>query len=180
MAAATDFFIRRRHQRVGLGRHHNDRDPGSLRRDAVASSTGNSPGNSPGNSAGNSPGNSRIRGFEVSYLAVCGVALTAVTAAALVPDFGPPGRYHADKAVHALAYAVLTFLSMRLARTPVQAGLMVLALALLSGATEFAQLIVPGRYFSYGDLAANAAGLAIGAAAFIRLRDRLNPRFGIR
>ena len=172
MAAAPDFFIRRRHQRVGLGRHHNDRDPGSLRRDAVASSTASS--------TGNSPGNSRIRGFEVSYLAVCGIALTAVTAAALVPDFGPPGRYQADKAVHALAYAVLTFLSMRLARTPVQAGLMVLALALLSGATEFAQLIVPGRYFSYGDLAANAAGLAIGAAAFIRLRDRLNPRFGIR
>lgn len=120
-----------------------------------------------------------LRRFRASYPALCGMALVAVTAAALVPDFGPPGQYHFDKAAHALAYAGLTFLSMRLARGPLQAGLVVLALGLLSGATEFAQQIVPGRYFSYGDLAANAVGLAIGAAVGFWFRARLTPRFGI-
>ncbi len=122
--------------------------------------------------------NSRLRPFRTTYLALCVVAFVAVTAAALAPDFGPPGRYRADKAVHALAYAALTFLPMRLARAPGQAALVVLAIALLSGATEFAQQLVPGRYFSYGDLAANAAGLLIGAGAGAWLRGWVTPRFG--
>lgn len=113
---------------------------------------------------------------RTTYLVLCVIAFVAVTGAALVPDLGPPGRYHADKAVHAVAYAILTFLPLRLARAPGHASLIVLAVALLSGATELAQLIVPGRYFSFGDLAANAAGLTIGAGATAHLRGWLTPR----
>ena len=76
-----------------------------------------------------------------------------------------------------MAYAVLTFLPVRLTRAPRQAVLVVLAVALLSGATEIAQYMVPGRYFSYGDLVANGAGLLIGAGAGFRSRGWLAPRF---
>ena len=81
---------------------------------------------------------------------------------------GIPG---ADKAVHFAEYAVLGFLVARALRLTApgrprrRSFAIAVALAAAYGLTdEVHQLFVPERAFEWGDLAADAAGAALGAA----------------
>jgi len=86
----------------------------------------------------------------------------------LWPGVGTPPVAQLDKLEHAAAYLVLALLYLRVFRRAATA----LGLAFLVGLSiELLQAAVPGRFCSAWDLAANSAGLALGA--WIRSRPRL-------
>ena len=93
---------------------------------------------------------------------------------AVVPPFA-----HADKVMHALAYAVFAALILRALwaddARPVAVGVLVLGVLLAAayGATdELHQRCVPGRSCDVYDWLADAAGAAVAAAAWRKLTAR--------
>jgi hypothetical protein len=120
-------------------------------------------------------------------------ALVAIGAATLSPSYGPQGdlgfgcvfcgqRARADVLVNLVLFAPLG-VGLALTRTPVARVLLVAALA--SAMVEGAQLIIPGRDPSLGDVIVNTAGawLGIGLVWFVgelaRLDDRAASRLSI-
>lgn len=93
----------------------------------------------------------------------------AVLAGSLLPNLGPSSFNfplpHVDKLVHFLAWTLLgvfaPLLLVRVASRLAAAS----ALVLMSGAIEFLQDYFPTRSASFGDLAANGLGIAVGTAA---------------
>lgn len=101
------------------------------------------------------------------------MALAAVTAAAIQP----PDNLAVlaalwDKGVHAAGYAVVGLLALRATHDgfgPLRSGPLALA-ALIAvghgGAVEILQKFISWRQASFGDLAADAVGFSVAAAAF--------------
>ena len=92
-------------------------------------------------------------------------------------DLLPPGLLSLDKLIHLGEYGVLGALLARAlaagGRTGARGFAWALALGALYGASdELHQALVPGRDASVLDWAADAAGSALGAAAFLSLRRR--------
>ena len=92
-------------------------------------------------------------------------------------DLLPPELLFSDKLAHLAEYAVLGALLVRAlaagGRTPARALLWALVLGALYGVSdELHQALVPGRDASPLDWATDAAGAALGAAAFLFLRRR--------
>ncbi len=102
----------------------------------------------------------------------CGV----VAAGSLMPVGVATVGAGLDKAVHALAYGALAFLPVVfLTRARSVAG-MTLALIVYGAMLEAAQLMVPGREFSYADMTANAAGAILGALVGLGWRRLASDR----
>jgi VanZ family protein len=112
------------------------------------------------------------------------VAFAGAGAIYFVSDRPIPGGVlppipQADKAAHALAYAIFTSLILRALwadeTRPVAAGVLVLgaALAAAYGATdEFHQWFVPGRSCDFFDWTADAAGATLAALLWTPLTRR--------
>ena len=106
----------------------------------------------------------------------------AVLAGSLLPDLGPSSLHiplpHADKLVHFSAWALLAAFAPPLlvrfaSRLAAASGLF-----LLSGAIELAQAFLPPRSASFGDLAENGLGIAVGTAAGVLIAMLLARRSG--
>ena len=104
----------------------------------------------------------------------------AILAGSLLPNLGPSSFHiplpHADKLVHFSAWALLAvfapLLLLRFASRLAAAS----ALFLMSGAIELAQAYFPTRSASFGDLAANGLGIAVGTAAGVLIAMLLARR----
>lgn len=87
-----------------------------------------------------------------------------------LPSLGPLGAFGLDKWLHALGYAALAVaLAGALAPRASTVRVVVLAAILSVGygvVIEFAQVPVPERSFSVGDILADAVGAGVGAAAW--------------
>jgi len=82
---------------------------------------------------------------------------------------------HADKIMHALAYAVLTG-AMRLGWPFIWGGFLVIGASALGVGLELAQaVLVQGRTGSIGDALANMSGAFIAVAILYPLRLRTSP-----
>lgn len=98
---------------------------------------------------------------------VLAVAILLLPWMAVQPQLAPPGESGADKYLHMFCFAGLAFIGLWTVRT-LLARTVILALLLFLGAgIEWLQASVPGRQGSWGDLAADAAGLLL---ALILLR----------
>ncbi|MDO8838143.1 MAG: VanZ family protein [Parvibaculum sp.] len=93
----------------------------------------------------------------------------AVLAGSLIPDLGPSSLKiplpHADKLVHFLAWALLAGFAPPLLVRVASRAAAASGLFLLSGAIELVQAFLPTRSASFGDLAANGLGIAVGTIA---------------
>lgn len=106
------------------------------------------------------------------------VAVLAVAFLSLSPGFGPPGAFHVDKLLHALAYAGLTglpFVVFARARAVYAAALLMLPMGF---GLEIAQDFIPARAADAGDALANVLGVAFGAATGPRGRALANRWLG--
>jgi VanZ family protein len=90
------------------------------------------------------------------------VVLVAVAIGSLLPKFGAGDKYEVDKFIHAGAYLLLALLPALNVQRLQSALLAFLLLILASGLIELLQGEIPGQQSSLADLAANAAGAAIG------------------
>lgn len=94
--------------------------------------------------------------------------LAALVALSLWPDLKGPSIAQGDKLAHCAFYAATSccaILGWPSRVVTIAPGLLALGMAI-----EIAQRSIPGRGFEWADMAANAAGMAIGAAtAFIAL-----------
>lgn len=107
-------------------------------------------------------------------LAVCYAA--AVFVLSLMPDSGAQG-YGWDKANHFIAYAIMSFLFIRAARTPgrpffMTAAGVFLAVLFFGIGVEFFQSLTATRHADGRDVLANAIGSAFGLAVFWFLKNR--------
>jgi VanZ family protein len=103
-------------------------------------------------------------------------AIITISALAVVPLSRIVAENFNDKLMHGLAFLVLAVLADR--SLPRAAFLPWIAAALLAYgvAIELVQSRLPYRMFSWGDIAANAAGLATYALlAWMLARSRLGP-----
>lgn len=101
-------------------------------------------------------------------------ALTGVVAGSLVPE-GIDVEV-GDKLQHFAAYFVLAAIGASAARSRELAMLAVLALVLVGGAVEIAQIFVPGREASLLDALANTGGAVMGALAARLVVETLRAR----
>lgn len=97
-------------------------------------------------------------------LIIFALALAGVSVGCLLPAGWLPLLPN-DKLLHFGAYAGLTLLSLRIAHGWHELALWALGLAVGGWLIEVLQNLVPGRKFSWGDLAANLAGIVAGCAA---------------
>lgn len=95
-------------------------------------------------------------------------AALAVLGGCLVPNEWLPPLPN-DKVMHFAAFAGLTALAARIAPDRGAFVLWLLALGLAGWLIECLQQLVPGRSFSWPDLAANVAGIAVAAALCLAL-----------
>lgn len=105
-------------------------------------------------------------------------ALVSVVTLSLLPQYGPPGAFQIDKAVHTFAYAFLAalpFAAFRGQRIVAWAALLMLPLGL---GLEGMQSLVPQRSADLVDAIANAVGVAAGVAIGPVLRRLANRRLG--
>ncbi|MGE5647004.1 MAG: VanZ family protein [Acidobacteriota bacterium] len=104
------------------------------------------------------------------------VAIAVVAAGELLPGNSRPmewiGASHiSDKLLHFSAYTGLAFIPVLGFR--LRAGLVAAASMILLGiALEYGQTLVPGRSFDSADMAANAAGVFLGASIGLLIRKR--------
>jgi VanZ family protein len=88
----------------------------------------------------------------------CGGALAA---GCLVPNRWLPASLPNDKFLHFAGFGTLGLLALPLVSSRLEGAVLLAALLVLSWAIECLQQLVPDRDFSWRDLAANAAGLAL-------------------
>ena len=100
--------------------------------------------------------------LERIWLAVGWLGVFAVTYLSLVADPLDIGIERADKVQHLAAYGALMLWFAQLAVARARRMRIAIALTGLGVALELAQLATADRVFSVADMAANAAGVAIG------------------
>lgn len=103
------------------------------------------------------------------------LTLVAVCVGELLPDHAAPIKMLAylhigDKIQHFTAYAALAFLPALHERMRVLVAT-ALGLVLLGVLLEFCQTLSVGRFFDPGDMMANTAGVSIGLALGLPLRN---------
>ena len=113
-------------------------------------------------------------------------SLTFVVLTSLSPGAELPARFwNADKVFHFLGYSWLAFLP-PLAFARKQTGVrLALSMIGLGCGLELCQAFIPGRFFSFGDLAANTLGVLAGLWLGLSIRPARmrmlgpQPRSGI-
>ena len=92
-----------------------------------------------------------------------------LTVSSIPSDEFPAGMpLHLDKVAHALEYAILAVLVCRAVRTPSRKALILIALSctVYGILDELHQYLIPGRFPSVWDAAADAVGCALAAAVW--------------
>jgi VanZ family protein len=97
------------------------------------------------------------------------LALGAVSVGCLLPAAWLPPLPN-DKLLHFLAYGGLTLLAGRVASGWGELLYWVAGLAVAGWAIELLQNLVPGRSFSWRDLGANVAGIAVAAGVILLIQ----------
>ncbi len=95
-----------------------------------------------------------------------GYALLILTVSSIPSKEFPVGMpLHLDKVAHAVEYAILVFLVCRARRTPTSKALILIAFfcTIYGVLDELHQHLIPGRFPSVWDAAADAAGCALAA-----------------
>lgn len=101
------------------------------------------------------------------------VALIGATAVfSLSPYTAPPSTNDVDKLVHVVGYGVLTAVIVLLFLAPIRVGILVF---LASASFELFQEGVRHRSGSWGDLAANACGIALAVFLWALMRRLERP-----
>lgn len=90
-------------------------------------------------------------------------AALTLTAGCLVPNRWLPARMPNDKLMHFAAYFVLALLALHIAAGSFESLLWLAGLLFASWLIECLQKLVPDRNFSWPDMVANAAGIAVAA-----------------
>lgn len=108
-----------------------------------------------------------VRRIAVTTLVV---VVATLCWALVTPGMGPGERFGADKIAHASAFALVGSLAAIAWPGRRAAVLSFLGLVLLGALTELAQMIVPYRSASLGDVAADVIGAAIGISAIFLIR----------
>ena len=109
------------------------------------------------------------------WIATAAVLVLTLMPAQFLPEKGPFNFW--DKAQHALAFAVLTLLSLLGWRQRAARWRLVLGLLTLGGAIEVAQHFTGWRHGEWADWAADAVGVVVVAiAALFPTRALLPPR----
>ena len=129
------------------------------------------------------PGSAGLPGALLAYVAAAVLVITLAPFEFRRPDAARVwiGEWTTlDVVANVLLFAPLGFLFQQMRRSarpdrraPVVHALLLGAAA--SAAVEALQLLVPGRYTSPWDVLTNAAGAALGAAAYDAVRRRLDP-----
>ena len=105
-----------------------------------------------------------------------GIWLLLILVASVMPASGPKTELPADKLVHVFMYGLTSIVLFRFIaqKTTVRrAFFMAVAIASLYGmAMEVAQYFVPYRSFSFGDMAANAAGAFLGCLLYVKWKPQ--------
>jgi VanZ family protein len=89
-------------------------------------------------------------------------ASAAVLAGCLVPNRWLP-RLPNDKFLHFASFILLSVLALSVAGSGAERWLWLLGLLIGGWVIECLQILVPGRSFCWGDVAANASGIAVVA-----------------
>ncbi len=109
-----------------------------------------------------------------------GYAALILTVSSIPSDDFPVGMpLHLDKVAHAMEYAILAFLVCRAVHTPTRKALVLIAFSctIYGILDELHQHLIPGRFPSIWDAAADAAGCALAAALWhIRALSRSKKR----
>ena len=110
---------------------------------------------------------------------ISSIYLVALIIVSLVPLSGVQSPGNTDKIAHFVAYAVLGVLAYFTAgsfRKRVYLFISVIALGIV---LESVQYLIPGRSFSYYDMAANMAGAVFGyGISWMFIASRETPRYG--
>lgn len=117
---------------------------------------------------------------ELRRLAALGLfgLIAALCWALVTPGMGPSEALGMDKFAHTGAFALLGAVAAIAWPGRIGAALAMLALALLAGATELAQSLVPERNAGFGDGLADMVGAALGITVVYLIRRRQTARFG--
>jgi VanZ family protein len=110
---------------------------------------------------------------RATWLALWVVISGLVSVLYLLPYGGPPSVAQIDKLAHLAAFAAIGIATWPATQRSRAFGQILLVSAALAIGLECLQTFVPGRDFSFFDLLANTAGLAIGAIAGRRLENVL-------
>lgn len=104
--------------------------------------------------------------FRVTTQTTAIVLLGMLIVLSLWPDLKGPQIVPSDKVAHCAFYALTSCCA--ILGWPFRATLIAGGLLALGASIEIAQRSIPGRGFEWGDIAANGAGIALGAvSAFI-------------
>lgn len=97
--------------------------------------------------------------------------ILAMVFMSLQSNFTPPGKYNLDKILHFLAYAAASVMPVLLFKYRAKIIATEIVIIIIAAATEISQHYISGRTASYGDFAANMAGVFAGiAVGFVILR----------
>lgn len=92
-----------------------------------------------------------------------GPVIEAISAWLAMPVMPPSeSEFPTDKVVHFAMFAVCSFLSFRAWAVRTGAMMMLLALMMFAGLTEFLQMLIPGRSGNFFDFLADAIGVLVG------------------
>jgi len=118
----------------------------------------------------------RLERLTALWRLVFWIGATTVTVLSLLPQSAlPPLPDINDKIEHASAYLALALVAGPAWPRLADHARTAIALILLGGAIEIAQLWVPGRSAEWGDFAADTIGVVLGVAVF-RLGARRRAR----
>ena len=116
----------------------------------------------------------RLSRFIHKYAFVCWVLfLILVTIGSLLPQADSSAMHKGgDKVIHFLAYFALALYPAAGLKTLPKALSMALGMIVCGFLLELGQMALPSRLFSWGDMAANAAGVFLGLGLGLLMRNR--------
>ena len=110
---------------------------------------------------------------------ISSIYLVVLLILSLYPLSGVDSAGHSDKIAHFVAYTILSALAYFLSSSNKNRLYLLGSVILLGILLEALQLLIPGRNFSYLDMAANIGGALFGfGLSMMVLKSREQPRFG--
>ena len=107
------------------------------------------------------------------------IYLLALIIVSLMPFSGTESIGNSDKIAHFIVYALLGILGYHSSKSFKQGIYFFLSIITLGVVLELVQFIIPGREFSYLDIAANTAGAVFGFfVSWMFKTSRETPSFG--
>lgn len=103
-------------------------------------------------------------GFQSKLVATIWLGIVAVVLVESLVPYGSPqlAQHHGDIVLHLICFYLLALLPMYNAVTVRQGVFLALLMAVVGAGIEMAQLYIPGRDCSAGDIFTNNLGVALG------------------